>query len=121
MIAFIVDDAQVHIGIGLGMHDLEDLVEVGFVGQVFERVGVGNGEQLGDAFIEKKIQGIALIFDGTSQGFFDFFGIDAVKEGVEEKIDKQQGDNGKADDGQAMLPPEFSIVSFHGAILAPEP
>ena len=115
--AVVVDDADVHIGIGLGMHDLEHLVEIGLVGEFLEGVGVGDGEQLGNAFVEEQIDGVAPVFRGAPQGLRDFFGVDAVEKRVEGNIDKDQGDNGKANDGQAVLPPELSIISFHCHIL----
>ena len=37
MVALVVDDADVHVGVGLGMHDLKDLVEIGLVGQFLRR------------------------------------------------------------------------------------
>ena len=115
VVALAVDDADVHVGIGFGVHDFEHPTEVCLVGQFREGVGVGDREQLGDALVEEQVDGVAAVLHRTAQGLGDLVGVDAVKQRVQAEIDEQQRDDGKADDGQAVAPPEHSVVSIHDA------
>jgi len=97
------------------MHKVENLVQIDLVGQFFEGVGVSESVQLGDSFTEIELKRFPLIRYGITQGFIDFFRVYSIKESIQRITDKQQRDNRKAGYSQPMSPPNFSIVSFHGA------
>jgi hypothetical protein len=66
MIAGDIDNSDIDIRFGTGLHGIKDLVQKGLVAQLFQGMGIGNGDQLGDPFVKKKINGTASVF---SQGF----------------------------------------------------
>jgi hypothetical protein len=61
VLAVLVDDAQVDVGLGVGLDDVEDGVESGGVGELLVGVGVGQAFELGHPFVEKDVQGLLAV------------------------------------------------------------
>jgi hypothetical protein len=72
VIAFLIDDADIDIGFGTGLHGLKDLVQKGLVAQLLHGMGLSNGDQLGHPFIKKEVDGTPPVFRQRFEILKDF-------------------------------------------------
>ena len=110
VIALLIDDTEVKEGFGAFLHNFKGLAEEFFIAHLVQTTGVGQGDQLGDALIEKQVNGAPAVFGQGAQGFHHFLFILGAEVTVKDSSQEQQGYDAKDDDGQGDLEAELLVL-----------
>ena len=115
VVALLVNDTEIKEGFGAFLHNFKGFVEVFFITHQLQGTGIRQGDQLGDTFIEKQVNGPPAIFGQSSQGFHHLLLILGAEVAVEDNSQEEQGNDAKDDDGQGDLETELFVGRFrHG-------
>jgi len=115
LVAFPVNDPEVHKGLGPGLDQGEHAIEIFFVLELVKLVGIGQGIQLGHPFVQKKIDGAAPVFRQGLQALHDLGGVGDAELVVDGQAQGKEGDQGEAESCGDDLPLQPTVSFFFHA------